>query len=421
MINPYWELIILLCLINIIFTVSLNLILGYNGQFSLGHAGFLAIGCYTSGALTANLGWPLWAGILMSIVMSIIGAVIIGYPCLRLRGDYLAIATLGFAEILRIMANAIRPDLFGGPTGMQNVKSFYKYIPVPEPMNGVGNLLFTILFTLVFFALLVWGIWALASFLQRIINRRLRWDHWRWLICGLVVLAVIVANFACRGALFYRIFGRWHYETGSGGARIIDKAGIFHFFQALTKDSFASPQWAMFALFIVVVAIVTWMIRNYLISVPGRAVVAIREDEIAATNLGLNCTWMKLQNFMFGSALAGLAGAMLAHTIPLFKPMDFNFFKSVDVLLMVVLGGMGSITGSFVGATIITVLLEALRFLGDWRLVMYSLILILFMIFKPGGLLGSAELGQLIRRRAETAIQRLVGDDPSAGSEARDA
>ncbi len=396
MINPYWELIILLCLINIIFAVSLNLILGYNGQFSLGHAAFLAIGAYASGSLTATFGWPLWAGILMAILLSIVAAVIIGYPCLRLRGDYLAIATLGFAEITRIVANALPKEQFGGPTGMQSIKSFDKYIPPTTAMNGIGNLIFTVLFTLLFVGLIVWGVWAFANFLERLLIKRFDWPYWRWGVVGLFGASAIV-----------------------GGKRLwVAFLDIFQFGNALRHVSFDSQQWVLFLLFVIVVAVVTLLIRNYLISLPGRAVVAIREDEIAATNLGVNCTWMKLQNFMFGSALAGLAGAMLAHTIPLFKPTDFNFFKSVDVLLMVVLGGMGSITGSFVGATIITMLLEALRFLGQWRLVFYSLILILFMIFRPGGLLGTAELGQLIRARADRGLRRLLGDRPADESQA---
>lgn len=400
MINPYWELVILLCLINIIFSVSLNLILGYNGQFSLGHAGFLAIGAYASGSLTANLGWPLWAGILMAIVFSIIGAVIIGYPCLRLRGDYLAIATLGFAEIIRIIANApkLKP-YFGGATGMQNIKSFYKYIPDTGGLNGIGNLIFTCLFALLMVGLVVWGIWAFSNMLQRALNRLAPWRHWLWALLG--AIAVIALSFIKRIALGF--------------------LDIFQFANTLRKVSFESQQWVLFLLFVVVVGLTTWMVRNYLNSVPGRAVVAIREDEIAATNLGVNCTWMKLQNFMFGSALAGLSGAMLAHTLPLFKPTDFNFFKSVDVLLMVVLGGMGSITGSFVGATIITILLEALRFLGQWRLVFYSLILILFMIFRPSGLLGEAEIGNLIKFRALRFWQRANGGQVESKPEGDDA
>jgi len=400
MINPYWELVILLCLINIIFTVSLNLILGYNGQFSLGHAGFLAIGAYASGSLTANFGWPLWAGVLMAIVFAIIGAVIIGYPCLRLRGDYLAIATLGFAEIIRIIANApkLKP-YFGGATGMQNIKSFYKYIPDTGGLNGVGNLLFTCLFALLLIGLVVWGIWAFSNMLQRTLNRLASWPYWRWSLLG--VIGVLVVIFSKHISLAF--------------------LDIFQFGNMLHKVSFSSQQWVLFLLFVATVAITTWMVRNYLNSVPGRAVVAIREDEIAATNLGVNCTWMKLQNFMFGSALAGLAGAMLAHTLPLFKPTDFNFFKSVDVLLMVVLGGMGSITGSFVGATIITILLEALRFLGQWRLVFYSLILILFMIFRPSGLLGAAEIGRLIKFKAQRGFKRLAADRDEPKPEVDDA
>jgi ABC-type branched-subunit amino acid transport system permease subunit len=400
MINPYWELVILLCLINIIFTVSLNLILGYNGQFSLGHAGFLAIGAYASGSLTANFGWPLWAGILMAIVFSIIGAVIIGYPCLRLRGDYLAIATLGFAEIIRIVANApkLKP-YFGGATGMQNIKSFYKYIPDTGGLNGIGNLLFTCLFALLLIGLVIWGIWAFSNLLQRALSRLVAWPYWRWSLLGVIAVILLV---------FIR-----HITVG-----FLD---IFQFGNTLRKVSFASQQWVLFLLFVAIVTITTWMVRNYLNSMPGRAVVAIREDEIAATNLGVNCTWMKLQNFMFGSALAGLAGAMLAHTLPLFKPTDFNFFKSVDVLLMVVLGGMGSITGSFVGATIITILLEALRFLGQWRLVFYSLILILFMIFRPSGLLGEAEIGNLIKFKALRFWQRNPDDRDRPHPEGDDA
>ena len=162
MVNPYWELIILLGMVNVIFAISLNLILGYNGQFSLGHAGFLAIGAYSSAVLTKVCHWPLWAGILAAIVFTVIAAVIIGYPCLRLGGDYLAIATLGFAEIIRIVFNALPMDTFGGPTGMTNVFRF-KQIVVPEQFNGVGNFLFALVFALMFIGLLLWGIWAFSN------------------------------------------------------------------------------------------------------------------------------------------------------------------------------------------------------------------------------------------------------------------
>ncbi len=169
----------------------------------------------------------------------------------------------------------------------------------------------------------------------------------------------------------------------------------------------SSEQWvAVLPLWRCCSAALTWIVRNYLNSLPGRNVVAIREDEIAATNLGVNCTWLKLQNFMLASAMAGLGGALMAHTLSLFKPLDFNFFKSVDILLMVVLGGMGSLTGSYVGAVSITLLPEVLRFLGRWRMVIYSLALILLMLFRPGGLLGSAEIGDFDPRQAEPRPRR---------------
>jgi ABC-type branched-subunit amino acid transport system permease subunit len=381
MINPYWELVILLALINVIFALSLNLVLGFNGQFALGHAGFLLVGAYASGVATTVLQWPLWAGILLSMTLTVIAALLVGYPVLRLRGDYLAIATLGFGEIIRIVTLTLPPGTFGGPLGMRNVVKVSDYLPIPEPMNGMGNLLFTALFALVALGLTVWAVWAFAGMAAAKLRR---WIPPRWTRLGTVALVlVLIGVFAGRiGPVLF------------GGPR---QPGIFQFHETLTEKAFGSQQWALFALFILLVGSVWWLIRNYLASANGRAVIAIREDEIAASNLGINIFWVKLRNFMFSGALAGLAGALTAHTLPLFRPADFDFFRSVDVLLMVVLGGMGSMTGSVIGAIIITLLPEALRFLAQWRLVIYSLILILFMLFRPGGLMGRHEIGQLIR------------------------
>lgn len=378
MINPYWELVILLCMINVICTISLNLVLGYNGQFSLGHAGFIAIGAYASGVLTASYGMPLWFGILAAMLLAMVAAVMIGYPCLRLRGDYLAIATLGFAEIIRIVLLALPQETFGGPTGMGNVTSLRDYIDLPVAFNGFGNFLFTILLSLTCVLLVAWGCWTFAGFIERSWSKRLkstRLVRWGVLCACLGVLLWQARNVA-------RFFG-----------------GTFQFAESFSPRAQASEQWVLFLLFSIILLAVTWISRNYLNSLPGRNVVAIREDEIAATNLGVNCTWLKLQNFMLASAMAGLGGALLAHTLSLFKPLDFNFFKSVDILLMVVLGGMGSLTGSYVGAVSITLLPEILRFLGRWRMVIYSLALILLMLFRPGGLLGTTEIAELIRTR----------------------
>ena len=129
MINPYWELVILLVLINVIFAQSLNIILGYNGQFALGQAGFLAIGAYTSAVLVVQLHLPLGASILASCVLAAIFGMIVGYPCLRLKGDYLAIATLGFAEIIRIVLLSLPSNLFGGPTGIRNAPNIKEFLP----------------------------------------------------------------------------------------------------------------------------------------------------------------------------------------------------------------------------------------------------------------------------------------------------
>lgn len=377
MIDGYWELLILLSLVNIIFAISLNLVLGYNGQFSLGHAGFLALGAYSSGVATASFGLPLWAGILISLLVSGLAGVIIGYPCLRLRGDYLAIATLGFAEIIRIVILTLPKARFGGPTGMGNIHHIKDYLTLPASLNGIGNLIATSAIALLLLGLLVFCIWTLGGTLQNLLARRLPWKGWRF-----VVIAVALGLLA------------WNYQAASSYF-----LGKFMFSQAFSAKAQASNQWAAFLAFSLMVVLVLWLVRNYLASKQGRMAVSIREDEVAATNLGIDIAWMKLQNFVFACMLAGLAGALTAHTIPLIRPLGFGFFKSVEVLLMVVLGGMGSLTGSLLGAIVITILPELLRFLDQWRMVIYSLSLILLMLFRPGGLMGTAEIGDLIKLR----------------------
>jgi ABC-type branched-subunit amino acid transport system permease subunit len=389
MINPYWELVILLVLINVIFALSLNLILGYNGQFALGHAGFLLIGAYASGVATTALGWPLWAGFVLAVLLSIAGALIIGYPSLRLRGDYLAIATLGFGEIIRIVTLTLPAGTFGGPTGMKNVRKIGDYLPVPESMNGIGNFIATIVFAAAFVGLLGWAVWSFARYAGRKLAR--------WVPERAVTLAVLLVVAGLAGLNAKRLAATF--------------LGIFQFNLAFRQAAFDSKQWALLLFYVLVVAGVILLLRNYLASAAGRAAIAIREDEIATSNLGIDIFWVKLRNFMFGCALAGLAGALTAHTLDIFRPADFDFFRSVDVLLMVVLGGMGSITGSIIGATAVQILPEVLRFVGQWRLVIYSLVLILFMLFRPGGLIGRREIGELIRFK----FLRRDQDNPEGG------
>jgi branched-chain amino acid transport system permease protein len=212
---------------------------------------------------------------------------------------------------------------------------------------------------------------------QGLLGRLINWKGWRWTLLGLAFALLV-------------------WRAPQALAYLIDK---FRFSAAFSEAAANSNQWAAFAFFGMLVLLTLWLSRNYLQSMHGRMAVSIREDEIAAMNLGVDIAWMKLQNFIFASMLAGLAGAMTAHTLPLIRPLGFGFFKSVEVLLMVVLGGMGSLSGSMIGGVVITILPEVLRFLDKWRMVIYSLTLVLLMLFRPGGLLGQHEIGDLLKLR----------------------
>jgi branched-chain amino acid transport system permease protein len=265
----------------------------------------------------------------------------------------------------------------GGPTGMQNVHKLGDYLALPQSMNGIGNFAATLILALLAAALALWAVYTFGLFLERQLCRRLGRPQLPALRYAAWLISVLALALPARLRSFVR--------------------GIFQFRDAFHRVSFASEQWVLFALYGLLAAVVLWLIRNYLASIAGRGAIAIREDEIAAQNLGIDVAWLKLQNFMFACGFAGLAGVLLAHTLPLYRPGDFGFFRSVDVLLMVVLGGMGSLTGSVLGAISVTFLPEVLRFLGQWRLVIYSLLLILLMLFRPGGLLGTAELSDVIK------------------------
>lgn len=304
---PYYARIIILAGINVILAVSLNLITGFTGQFSIGHAGFMAVGAYTSAYITVYHA-QVWERSIAEIVglsvahalifvfaiivgglAAAVAGLLVGIPSLRLRGDYLAIVTLGFAEIIRIVILNI--DKIGGATGFS----------VP----GYTNFLWV-------------GVFAILTI-------------------------VIVYN-------------------------------IVH-------------------------------------SDVGRALVSIREDELAAEAMGINTTRYKVLSFVISSALAGMAGVLFGHYTQFLSTNDFQFIRSFEIIIMIVLGGMGSLTGSVFGAIVITLLPEALRQLpGDlskYRLVVYSALLILIMLTRPQGLLGTREFGlswlKRARRRKEGA------------------
>ncbi|MER2109452.1 MAG: branched-chain amino acid ABC transporter permease [Desemzia incerta] len=272
-ISAYYEITLVTILINIILAVGLNLIIGFSGQFSLGHAGFMAIGAYTAGIITKY--FPtytgLFLGILAGVILTSIVALIVGIPTLRLKGDYLAIATLGVAEIIRIVI-----------VNMQSVT------------NGAAGL---------------------------------------------------------------------------SGIPYLSKWPLIYVFTVLT----------------------ILLVANYTQSSPGRATIAIREDEIAAESMGVNTTKYKTIAFILGAATAAIGGALHASYFSVIRPGDFTFNKSVDVLIIVVFGGIGSITGSVVAAILLGFLNVFLQPFGALRMIIYALALIGIMIFKPSGLLGNKE------------------------------
>lgn len=296
--NSYQQLILSYLAINIILATSLNLVNGFCGQFSLGHAGFMAIGAYVSGVLSLNfkffegslhfLNFPVYA--VAGGLLAGVAGFLVGVPSLRLRGDYLAIVTLGFGEIIRVIL--LNMESVGGARGLYGV-------PGPQSFFIGSSLAFV--------------------------------------FAGVTCVAI------------------WR----------------------LTQSSY------------------------------GRAFLSVREDEIASECMGVNTTRTKVFAFVVSSFFAGVGGSLFAHTTNYLNPASFQFMKSVDVVIMVVLGGMGSLSGSIIAAAFVTILPEALRPLQEYtgldlRMVIYSLSLILLMILRPQGLLGTRELKDLIKGKKVT-------------------
>ena len=289
LIDPYTTQVILFAAINVILAVSLNLVMGETGQFSLCHAAFMAVGAYTSALLTGkalpallpHLDWTgtSWASQLTFLPVLIIAGVIaafagliVGGPSLRLRGDYLAMVTLGFGEIIRVLLQ--NTNAVGGARGMEGI------LPATN---------------------LFWAISFAAVTLYSMI--------------------------------------------------------------ALVRSTY------------------------------GRGFQAVRDDEIAAASLGINTTRFKVTAFVIGAFFAGVAGALYAHAVEFISPEGFNVLRSFEIIVMVILGGLGRPVGVAVAAILITLLNEWLRDLSQYRMVVYALIIILFMIFRP-----TESLGPFFRR-----------------------
>lgn len=285
LLSSYFIQILMFVGINIVMTVSLGMINGFTGQFSIGHGGFMAIGAYTSAFITTVIfqltnrqppgqtftGYLLFfASIILAGILSGLAGFLIGLPTLRLKGDYLAIVTMAFGEVVRTIIRVLEP--IGGPRGISGIPS----------MTNV-----TIVFV---------------------------------------------------------------FTVGS-----------------------------------------VWLMRNFLYSTYGRASKAIRDNEIAAELLGINSTQQKTLVFTVSAVFAGASGALYAHILQFVHPDSFTFLKSLEYLMYLYIGGANCISGAIVGSTVFTIIPELFREFQIWRMVLFSLLLILTMLFRPDGLMANRE------------------------------
>ena len=283
--NDYVMQVVQLACIYIIMTESLNILNGMTGLSSLGQAGFMSVGAYVSAMITTTFVGAMSPvmQVVMFIVVTLIGAIVscvvgvlIGMPAMRLRGDYLAIVTLGFCEVIRTIWRVVPSSIAGAAFGLT-------------------------------------GIPKLANF------------FWCYLF-------MLLAVYAC---------------------------------------------------------------RNFMDSSYGRACLAIRDNEIAADTMGINCFKHKTIAFATSAFIAGIAGSLYAHLLVYIHPDVFSYAKSSDFLVYLYAGGVGSISGAMLGALALTVLPEILRFLGNWRLVIYGMLLLIIILFRPTGMFGGREFAFL--------------------------
>ena len=287
-INSFYEITIVTIAINIILAVSLNLVTGFTGQFSLGHAGFMSIGAYVCAIINMHMNSTIGflIGTLAGALAAAFVGVLIGIPTLRLKGDYLAIATLGMAEIIRVLF--LNMEITNGAAGLSGIP---------------------------------------------------RYTNWLWL---------------------------YIFTAGS----II-------------------------------------LINNFIKSSHGRACISIREDEIAAESMGINTTKYKVMAFAIGAFFAGVAGALYSSYFFIIRPDWFAFQKSIDILVIVVLGGMGSLTGSVLAAIVLAVISTFLQSFTAVRMIVYAALLVIIMIFRPQGIMGTKEINNLFQFKFKKKDERI--------------
>lgn len=294
MLDSYTLQILVIIGIGIILALGLTVITGLTGQLSLGHAAFMSIGAFAGALITLHTPLPFSLNLLLSGSAAALIAALVGWPILRLSGDYLAICTLGFAEIVKVLF--LNLDVTNRALGLS----------VPPP----------------------------ASLLP----------------LPLVVLVTAV----------------------------------------------------------LAVVAVSWIAGSRF----GRALKAIRDDEIAAAAMGIDVARLKVQSFALGAFLAGVGGCLYAHQISYINPSDFGFIKSVDMLSMVVLGGLGSVPGAVLGAAILGAAPEFLRFMAQYRMLVYGVLLVALMVFRPNGLLGDVNFTRLVLRLAGRGQRPPKGGGP---------
>jgi branched-chain amino acid transport system permease protein len=276
--NPYYIQVLTITCIYLIAALGLHLITGVTGQFSFGHAAFMSLGAYTSALLTLHAHTPFLLNVLVGGLVAAMIGMLLGFPSLRLTGDYLGITTLGFGEIVKVVL--INTKTVGGGNGLAGI---------PRESN--------ILIVILIAAISIWSV--------------------------------------------YRI----------------------------QKSRF------------------------------GRALEAIRDDDIAAESMGINTLLYKVEAFAIGSFFAGVSGALYAHLLQYLNPNDFSVSKSFDLLNFVVLGGLGSIPGTIVGTFVLNLAPEFLRFVNQYRMLIYSALMVIMMIFRPHGLLGGVDIVKLIKKK----------------------
>jgi branched-chain amino acid transport system permease protein len=275
------QLLITAC-IYIIVALSLNLITGFTGQFALGQAGFMSVGAYTTAICIMKGGIPLLPSLIIAGFITGAFGLIIGFPTLRLRGDYLAIATLGFGEVIRVIMINLT-SLTGGAAGLKGIPPFA----------------------------------ATGDFIMDMIIK------FAWVYIFMILAIAVISN--------------------------------------LINSS------------------------------PGRAIISIREDEIASNSMGVNVAYYKMLSFTLSAFIAGVGGGLYALLIGYLNPTMFGWMNSVNFVVIIVLGGLGSITGTVIAGLGFTFIQEWLRELKDFRLFIFGLVLIIAMLFWQKGLMGNKE------------------------------